>query len=1031
MFCDMVGSSALSTRLDPEEQRDIVSAFQACCANEVKRLGGMVAQYLGDGVLAFFGYPVAHEDDAERAVRGGLAILHAVGMLKLASSVTLQARIGISTGVVVVGDLVCEGVTQENAAIGETTNLAARLQTLAEPNTIVISSETHRLVGALFEYRDLGHVSAKGFADGVHARQVIGASKVESRFEARHQGANSPLLGREEDLDLLLRRWEQAKRGEGRVVLLTGEAGIGKSRLTRVLQERLTREPHTRSIYHCSPYHQDSALHPIIEQLQRAASIDRMDNAETKLDKLETLLSQSSENLAEDMPLFAALLSVRGGYRYPLPNLTPQRLRERTLAALLAHLKRLAARQPVLMVFEDLHWIDPTSLELLSLVVDQVRGQPLLLLATSRPEFIPPWPSHRHISNVVLTRLDRKEGEALVAGVTGGKSLPPEVLDQIVARTDGVPLFIEELTKTVLESGLLREADDHYELAGPLPLLAIPSSLHASLLARLDRLASAKDVAQIGAAIGREFSYALIAAVSSLPVNDLHTAITQLVNAELIFQRGTPPAAQYIFKHALLQDAAYASLVRSRRTQFHAQIARALEERFPDVLANQPEMLAHHLTEAGFIDRAIDYWREAGKHALSRSANIEAIKHLTRAIKLNSLLPHSAERDRKELAINLTLGPAFMSIRGYAAPETEQVFSRARDLLGSSEDPVEQMTVLNGLWMLRIGRREFTIALGIAQQMLAIATRHEHATALAYANRCMGQTLWIMGALEGARQHFQRTLDLLAAAGGTLTSLAPGIGNDHAVALSGLARTLWLLGYSDQAAARARDAVACARAIGNASAISAAISMFWQGVLAGYGPDAERAATHIEETLIHCVAHNFTDWEHQARFQQGALIARKNNPHRGIEIMRAATAEAERMGMYRTLHFGQLAAAHASLGQNEVALSLVGEAIQEADKTSERAFEAELHRLHGDLLLKLGKKSEGENILQRALTVARQQQARFLELRAATTLAQHWHDEGRHVDARYLLEPVYAWFTEGFDTPDLRNARALLGQLNE
>ena len=464
-----------------------------------------------------------------------------------------------------VGDLVREGVTQENAAIGETTNLAARLQSLAEPNTIVISPDTHRLVGALFEYRDLGQVSAKGFAEGVHARQVLGASKVENRFEARHQSGTSPLLGREEELDLLLRRWEQAKRGEGRVVLVTGEPGIGKSRLTRALQERLRTDPHIPLTYHCSPYHQDSALHPIIGQLSRAASIERDDSAETKLDKLEALLAQSSENLAEDMPLFAALLSIPGGDRYPLPNLTPQRLKERTLGALLAHLKHLAARQPVLMVFEDLHWIDPTSLELLSLAIDQIKGQRLFLLATARPEFTPPWPSHRHISTVALTRLDKTEGEALVAGMTGGKSLPREVLDQIVARTDGVPLFIEELTKTVLESGLLREGDGRYELTGPLPPLAIPSTLHASLLARLDRLASVKDVAQIGAAIGREFSYALIAAVAALPEKDLKAALGQLVAAELIFQRGVPPDATYQFKHALVQDAAYASLVRSRR----------------------------------------------------------------------------------------------------------------------------------------------------------------------------------------------------------------------------------------------------------------------------------------------------------------------------------------------------------------------------------------------------------------------------------------------------------------------------------
>jgi class 3 adenylate cyclase len=497
MFCDMVGSSTLSTRLDPEEQGDVIAAFHASCANEIKSLGGMVAQYLGDGVLAYFGYPTAHENDAERAILAGLAILKAVGTLKAAGDV-VQTRIAIGSGVVVVGDLIRQSVTQENAAIGETTNLVARLQSLAEPNSIVISPVTHRLVGALFDYRDLGRHMLKGFSEPVHVRQVLGVSKVESRFEAQHQSGTSPLLGRQEELELLLRRWEQAKCGEGRVVLLTGEPGIGKSRIARALRDQLSSDPHTSLSYFCSPYHQDSALYPNISQLNRAAGIERDDSAVAKLDKLQSLLAQSSLNLAQDMPLFAALLSISGSDRFPLPEMTPQRRKARTLDALLDHMKRLAKHQPILMLFEDLHWIDPTSLELLSLAIEQIRDQRILLLATARPEFAPPWPGHQHISTVSLNRLGRTEGEALIASISKGKPLPPEVRDQITARTDGVPLFIEELTKTILESGLLREADDHYELTGPLPPVAIPSTLHASLLSRLDRLASVKDVVQIG-----------------------------------------------------------------------------------------------------------------------------------------------------------------------------------------------------------------------------------------------------------------------------------------------------------------------------------------------------------------------------------------------------------------------------------------------------------------------------------------------------------------------------------------------------
>jgi class 3 adenylate cyclase/predicted ATPase len=1029
MFCDMVGSSALSMRLDPEEQSDVVAAFHTCCAKEVASLGGMVAQYLGDGVLAYFGYPIAHENDAERAILAGLAILKSIGGLKAVGGIALQTRIGIGSGVVVVGDLIGQGVTQANAAIGATTNLVARLQAVAEPNSIVISPVTHRLVGALFDYRDLGQHTLKGFSEPVHVRQVLGVSRVESRFVAR-QSESIPLLGREEELELLLRRWGQVKRGGGRLVLLTGEPGIGKSRLACALQERLASEPHTVLSYYCSPYHQNSALHPIIGQMTRVAGIEREDSGATKLEKLQSLLTQSSEDLVADMPLFSALLSIPGGDRYPLPNDVPKRLKERTLHALLDHLKNLAAKQPVLMVFEDLQWIDPTSLELLCLSADQLAGQRMLLVATTRPDFSPPWPSHRHVSTIALSRLDKNEGKALVSGLTGGKTLPAEVLSQIVARTDGVPLFIEELTKTVLESGLLCESDDRYELRGPLPPLAIPSTLHASLVARLDRLASVKDVAQIGAAIGREFPYTLVAAVAAAPEHDLRSALAQLAGAELIFQRGVPPESTYQFKHALVQDVAYASLVRSRRQQLHGQIARALEKQFPEVVAAEPEILAHHLTEASIPEAAIGYWRAAGERALSRSGNAEAVKHLTRGVQLVQTLPASPVRDRKELTLSITLGSALMAVKGYAAPETEKVFSRARDLLGSSNDLSQQMMVLSGLSMACLGRSELSAALAITQEMLAVATRLGRITALTNANRCMGQTLWIMGSFDSARLHFERTLDLAADsdARGNPVSLGGGLGDDRAVALAGLARTLWIEGYVDQAVARAKDAVSCARALGMTSAVSLAISMFWQSVVAYYVADARSAGTHVDELLAHCAEHNFTDWEHQALFQRGAVVAKEGDLNRGVEIMRAAVAETERMGIYRTLHLAQLATAHMGLGDNETASSLLHEALERSEKTSERFLVAELNRLRGELLLRLRKDAEAEAALSTASMVAREQKARFWELRVATTLARHRQSEGRHTEACKLLQPVYRWFTEGLNTPDLKAAGALMSE---
>jgi class 3 adenylate cyclase len=617
MFCDLVNSTVLSARLDPEDMRDVLRVYHDGCASIVARFQGFVAKYMGDGVLVYFGYPHAHEDDAERAVHAGLALVEAIGAaaLPLPGELKLQMRVGIATGLVVVGDLIGSGAAQEEAVVGETPNLAARLQGLATPNSVVIAADTRRLTGGLFEYRDLGAATLKGFANPVRAWQVVGPSTIESRFEALHPASTTtPLIGRDEELDLLMRRWQQVKDGDGRVVLLSGEPGIGKSRVTEAIEERLSREPHFRLRFFCSPHHGETALHPVASQLEHAAGFERDDNAERRLGKLEAILAPSTRNMKQATALLADLLSI-GSDRYPPLNLDPQRRKEGTLEALFAQLAGLAAARPVLMVFEDVHWIDPISLELLELAVERISSLRVLLIMTFRPEFQSPWTGDAHVTTLALNRLGRQHGAELVKRLTGNKQLPSAILDQITAHADGVPLFVEELTKAVLESDLLRDAGDQYVLTGPVPPLAIPTTLHASLMARLDRLAPIREVAQIGAAIGREFSYELLAALVPLTESTLQEAVERLVRSELVFCRGRPPSATYTFKHALIRDAAYATLLRSRRQELHARIAQVLEDRFPETVELHPEILAHHWSQAGLVEKAAFYAGRTWLHA--------------------------------------------------------------------------------------------------------------------------------------------------------------------------------------------------------------------------------------------------------------------------------------------------------------------------------------------------------------------------------------------------------------------------------
>jgi class 3 adenylate cyclase len=796
--------------MDPEDLREIISAYQKCVAETVKRFDGFVAKYMGDGVLVYFGYPQAHEDDAERAVRAGLELVASVGGLK--TRAPLQARVGIATGLVVVGDLIGSGASQEQAIVGETPNLAARLQGIAEPNSVVVAESTRRLVGNLFELEDLGAKDLKGMSGPARAWSVLRASAVDSRFEALRTVTTS-LVGREAEIDLLMDCWGHAKEGKGRVVVISGEPGIGKSRITLAVEERLVAEPHTRLRYFCSPHHSDSAFYPLIIQLERAAGFGRDDAPETKLAKLEALLALAT-NRPEEIGLIADLLSLPIAGRYSLPRLSPQKRKEKTLDALLAQMTGLAEQTPMFLLFEDAHWIDPSSLELLSLTVKRAPAHKMLLVITARPEFTVPWHSESHVATLALTRLGRGEGSMLAQNIAGNKTLPSEVMNQILSRTDGVPLFLEELTRTVLESGLLHEERDRFVLAGPLQALAIPTTLHASLLARLDRLAPVRTLAQVGAALGRQFSYDLIAAVAVTPDAQLLDSLQQLVASELVFQRGTPPNAEYMFKHALVQDAAYSTLLRSQRQQLHARIATTIERQFPDVVSGQPEVLARHCTEAGLSEAAIGWWRQAGELALRRFAFAEAIAHFDKAIGLTAGVADGPESRLTRLRLQIAKGNALIASQGHHSHATTAAFARARELAAQMDDPPERFSAYYGVWVGSLTRAEFAQAQETAEAFLKDAKRRPGSPEAGIAHRSYGMTCWFHGDFVGARQHGEQVLTIYDRERDR--ELAFKFGQDYGItAMSFLALVLWPLGEVDRARRLADEAIAQALQMGH------------------------------------------------------------------------------------------------------------------------------------------------------------------------------------------------------------------------
>jgi class 3 adenylate cyclase/predicted ATPase len=1033
MFSDLVGSTSLSVRMDPEDLREVISAYQKCVAETVHRFDGFVARYMGDGILVYFGYPQAHEDDAERAVRAGLELITAVTALK--SRAFLQTRVGIATGVVVVGDLLSSGEAQERGMVGKTPNLAVRLQGIAEPNSVVICDSTRRLLGNLFELKDLGpRDDLKGVDEATRAWAALRASSIASRFEALHASSMTTLVGREEEFGLLLRRWARAKNGEGQVVLLSGEPGIGKSRLTAALLESVLAEPHTCLRYFCSPQHRDSALYPIIGQMERAAGLAHDDSPRARLDKLDALIARTSTS-APDAALFAEMLSLTNDGRYPTIELTPQLRRQRTLEALTAQMEALTRTGPVLMIFEDVQWIDPTSLEALGRAVDQIRSVRLLLIMTFRPEFDPPWIGSPHVTALTINRLGRRDIEAMISRVVGDKLLPPSIQQDIIERTDGIPLFVEEMTKAVLEAES-EGAAEHVVTAVPSPALAVPSSLHASLMARLDRLGPAKELAQIGAAIGREFSHALLAAVVRKPEGELESALDRLIAAGLLFRQGIPPHATYLFKHALVQDAAYGTLLREPRRALHARIAETLERHFAETADSQPELLARHCTEAGLIEKAAGWWGKAGQRSLARSALVEAAEQLTRALGQIATLPPSAELRRAEIRLQVALINPLLHVKGYAAPESKAAVERARllieraEALGEpSEDPLLLFSVLYGSWVASFIAFNGDVMRELATRFLELAKKQGATVPIMIGHRLMGTTLTATGDIAKARAHHDQGIALYDPA--KHRPLVTRFGQDAGVTgLSFRSLTLWFLGYPEAALADTDHALKIAREIGQAATLmfALAITNFTRIFCRSCGAASER----IDELIALADEKGASQRKAEGVIQKGCVLALIGEAPGAVQMITSGATAWQATGarVWVPLYLSYLAMAYAEVGQINDARRCIGEAMTAMEATKERWYEVEVYRMAGEIALKSPESvTKAEAYFQHALAIARAQQAKSWELRAALSMARLLRDQGKRNEALDLLTPVHNWFTEGFDTLDLKEAKTLLGTL--
>jgi DNA-binding winged helix-turn-helix (wHTH) protein/tetratricopeptide (TPR) repeat protein len=1021
MICNLIGAGARSAAQDPEDLLAVTSAYQDRIKTVIAEHDGFIGRFLGDEVVVYFGYPRAREDDAERAVRAGLAVIKAVAALRPRAQKPLQARIAIATGLVVVGDLNELGIAAGHAAIGDALPLAAGLVAGAEPGSLVISATTRRLIGALFDTRDLGLLNLKSAASPVEVSQVLSESAATSRFEALHSKPTR-LIGREEELALLRRRWDQISNGEGRLVLIYGEPGIGKSRLVFALQEEIKGDAHHFLRLQCSPHRSQTAFYPVINQLEHAAGLSAADSDAAKLEKLAALLAPSSQNLGRDTALFAELLSIPCQAGSPVLSISPQRRKELLLEQLVGQIAGLAAQKPVLIVLEDAHWIDPTTQELFDIMAERIRTLPVLLIITYRPEFAPPWLGQSHVTVLTLNRLGRRDNIAVIRQVAKGRDFPPVLLEQIVTRTDGVPLFIEEVTKSVLESDILREQDGSYVLADSLPTLAVPTTLQASLVARLDRLASLRAVVQAGAALGREFAYTSIRAVCDLGDAELEPLLRQLVASELVHQRGAVPHAVYTFKHALVQDAAYGTMLKSQRVAIHARIVETFERQFPEMLERNPDVLAYHCSEAGSFGTAIDYWLKSTRQSLARSAGIEAQAQLEKAVTLLPDITDQAARQQFEARIQVELGNTFVMTKGFAAPDVAAALTKARDLLDEAAYPVEALRALGALCNYHLIRSESPKVLQLAEPFLRRRVDPRSAMVGHYE---AGSACLHLGRFEDARLHLEKGLSLYEE-GSPVAFMA---GNHiRTFSLVWLSLTYLYLGRLKPATETIEAAVSDARSrqhpftLVSALLASARFFLHTRNLSAAIAATEEGFAIATEQRSPYHIS--------RANILKAVMIVEAGRPAEGISLMDHALIEHRKTGanFQSSFNLSCLAEAYARAGNFSRAIDYADQALDEIERTGERWWAAEAQRIKGKILLAAtaadGRRAQ--DCFLAALKSAQGQNAKFWELRAAHGLASLWSTQGRDTDARKLLAPIYREFTDGIDLPDLDDANRLL-----